>query len=116
MQASKPGYSATISSKRTSSWSTPRKSSSTGGLGSWVSMIDSTWLTPIEQCCDSSGMPQMVILCVGRGIARSLKQAPRHVQPDGEHADQEDPAEGLGRDRLAGLLAEPDAGEGRHDG
>src|SRR5215471_20357882 len=91
-----------------------KKSSSAGGRGSCVSMMDSTWLTPDAQCCDSSGMPQIVTLCWGRGMARNLQQACRHVQADREHADQEDAPEGLGRYRVAGLLAEPDPGEGRH--
>ena len=46
-----------------------RYSSRAGGRGSWVSMIDSTWLTPTEQCSDSSGMPQIVTLWVGRGMS-----------------------------------------------
>ena len=39
-------------------------------------MIDSTWLTPVEQCCGSSGMPQTVTLWVRRGM-RAVYSKPR---------------------------------------
>jgi hypothetical protein len=115
VQASKPGYSSTTSSKRISSWSIVVELASAGGTGSWVSMIDSTWLTPAIACCVSSGMPQMISLWFGRGMgafytARGQDAARR------QHAENEDSPERLRRQAATGALAQPHADHGRRHG
>src|SRR5262249_34692633 len=79
-------------------------------------MMDSTWVTPMATCCGSSGMPQMVIRCEGRGMAAVLQQAAGELQADAEHAENEDAAERLCRQPPPRVLADPYAHHGRRHG